>query len=81
MGLGEGSERGGCISQDPDFCLEIDERQTRAERTHVEFGASPPKLDAIDFEDLPHLQDDSNHTLLISATQLPPSGPSAGGTS
>lgn len=56
------------------------DRQGRSD-THVEFGASPPKLDAKDFEDLPHLRDDSNHTLLIPETQLPPSGPSAGGTS
>lgn len=36
----------------------------------MEFGSSPPQLDAKDFEDLPHLQDDDNnnnnkHTLVL----------------
>lgn len=38
----------------------------------MEFGPSPPQLDAKDFEDLPHLQDDdnnnnndNNHTLVL----------------
>lgn len=43
-------------------------------KAHVEFGASPPQLDAKDFEDFPHLQDDNdsdnNHRLILRLRSL-----------
>lgn len=80
-GRGKREEIMGCVSQDHVYCSEMDEKQRRGRSdTHVEFGASPPKLDAEDFEDLPHLRDDSNHTSL-PATELTLYGASAEGTS